>query len=308
MKHAPRAAAQLLLAGRFLVPRAALLALPDGPIPGIDLSTGALVGLSFEPGAGEADELGARIARWNALAPPGCPIVRDLHWHHGRPLVVFEPASLRDGPMRDHTGVVARGEELGGALDAAGLGLLTGPADVALGPEGPYLRRPAIGVADPARPLASALAAHALRLIDRVPDDEPVREPLRSRRVRVGAVRHAPSSRRARVALLVSCGLLSALVVSSVRGTSHGDRVAAAAARPPLAAPAILALPTPVATPVHTRVAAPPPISRGGAARVLLATVEPRARRRIVVAPPAAARVVPRHAEAGWVAGLFVGS
>jgi hypothetical protein len=308
VKHAPRPAARLLLAGRFLVPRAALLALPDGPVSGIDLSTGVLVGLSFEPGAGEVDELESRIARWNALAPPGCPIVRDLHWHLGRPLVVSELASPADAPARDRTGVVARCDELGGALDAAGLGLLAGPADVALGPDGPYLRRPAIGIADPARPLGSILAAHALRLIDRVPADEPVREPPRSPRVRVGAVGLIPASRRARVALLVSCGLLSAFVVSSVRGTSHGDGVAAAAARPPLAAPAALAPPMPVATSAHARVDAPPPISRGGAARVLLVTVERRARRRIVVAAPAAARVVPLHAEAGWVAGLFVGS
>jgi hypothetical protein len=287
------------------VPRAVLLALPNGPVPGIDLSTGSLVGLSFEPGAGEADELASRISRWNGLAPPGSPRVRELHWHLGRPLVVFDSAAQGDGLARDRTAAVARCDSLGDALDAAGLGLIAGPADVAFGPDGPCLRRPAIGVADPARPLATILAGHAMRLIDCVRDDEPVRAPPRARRVRVRAV---PASRRARIALLVSCGLLSAFVVSSVRGSSHGEGVAAAAAPPALAAPAPLAPPTPVAAPAPARVDVPPPTSRGGAARVLHVTVEPRVRRRIVVAPPRAARVAPPHAEAGWVAGLFVGS
>jgi hypothetical protein len=289
------------------VPRAALLALPDGPASGIDLSTGALVGLSFGPGAGEADELESRIARWNELAPPGCPIVRDLHWHLGRPLLVFDPPAPGGALAWDRTEVVARCDELADALAAAGLGVLAGPADVGLGPEGLYLRRPAIEVADLARPLGAILAAHARRLTDRVPVDEPVREPPRPKRVRVGAVRLVPASRRARVALLVSCGLLSAFVVSSVRGTSHGDGVAAAAP-PPLAAPAALALPKPAAAPAHVRVGRPAPTSRGGAARVLLLTVAPHVPGRVVVAPPAPARVVPRQREAGWVAGLFVGS
>jgi hypothetical protein len=309
VKHAPRPAARLLLAGRFLVPRATLLALPDGPVSGIDLATGALVGLSFGPGAGAADELESRIARWNGLAPPGSPIVRDLHWHLGRPLLVSEVPAPGGALARDRTEGMAGCDELADALAAAGLGLLAGPADVGLGPAGPYLRRPAIEVADPARPLGALLVAHVLRLHDRAPLEQPVGEPPRPARVRAGAVRLVPASRRARVALLVSCGLLSAFVASSVRGTSHGDGVAAAAAAPPpLAAPAALALPKPAAATAHVRVDRPVPTSRGGAARVLRLTVAPDVPRRVVVAPPAPARVVPRQREAGWVAGLFVGS
>ena len=289
------------------MPRAALLALPDGPVSGIDLSTGALVGLSFGPGAGEAGELESRIARWNGLAPPGSPIVRDLHWHLGRPLLVFELPAPGGALAWGRTEGMARCDELADALAAAGLGLLAGPADVGLGPTGPYLRRPAIEVADPARPLGVDPGAHVRRLHDRAPVEQPVGEPPRPARVRAGAVRLVPASSRARVALLVSCGLLSAFVVSSVRGTSHGDGVAAAAP-PPLAAPAALALPKPAAATAHVRVDRPVPTSRGGAARVLLLTVAPHVPRRVVVAPPAPARVVPRQPDAGWVAGLFVGS
>jgi hypothetical protein len=308
VKHAPRPAARLLLAGRFLVPRATLLALPDGPVSGIDLSTGALVGLCFGPGAGEAEELESRIARWNVLAPPGSPIVRALHWHLGRPLLVFEAPAPGGALAWDRTEGMAGCDELADALAAAGLGLLAGPADVGLGPTGPHLRRPAIEVADPARPLGAVLAAHVLRLHDRAPVEQPVGEPPRPARVRGGAVRLVPASRRGRVALLVSCGLLSAFIASSVRGTSHGDGVAAAAAAPPLAAPAVLAPPKPAAATAHVRVDRPVPTSRGGAARVLLLTVAPHVPRRVVVAPPAPARIVPRQREPGWVAGLFVGS
>ena len=87
MNPAPRPAARLLLAGRFLASRASLLALPEGPVTGLDLATGDLVGLAFGPGASDPAALVSRIDAWNELALPGCPPVRELRWHLGRPLV-----------------------------------------------------------------------------------------------------------------------------------------------------------------------------------------------------------------------------
>ena len=58
---------------RYLASRASLLALPDGPVTGLDLSSGELVGLSFGPGMSDPAELASRIDTWNRLALPGCP-------------------------------------------------------------------------------------------------------------------------------------------------------------------------------------------------------------------------------------------
>ena len=77
----------MLVAGRFLVPRASMLALPDGPVAALDMSSGAAVSLTRGPPGTEPAELEARIARWNALALDGCPVVADLRWQLGRPLI-----------------------------------------------------------------------------------------------------------------------------------------------------------------------------------------------------------------------------
>ena len=149
MKPAPRPAARVLLAGRFLVPRASLLALPDGPVAGLDLSSGDLVALAFGPAADDRAALTGRIACWNEHARPR---IRDLAWHLGRPLVTFD---LRAADALGPSGDVAAGDlaarcaALGALLDAVGLGLPCGPADLAVGVAGPWLRRPAIWPADP---------------------------------------------------------------------------------------------------------------------------------------------------------------
>jgi hypothetical protein len=46
---APRPAARVLLRGRFVVPRSSLLALPDGPVVGLDLTRGVPVTLELVP-------------------------------------------------------------------------------------------------------------------------------------------------------------------------------------------------------------------------------------------------------------------
>ena len=134
-----------------------MLALPDGPVAALDLSSGASVSLTLGPPGAEPAELEARIARWNALALDGCPVVADLRWQLGRPLISCEP--LRGRPPRpplvlERPLLVARAAALGAALDAADLGLAVGAVDLAVGPLGVCLRRPAVWPADPERPLA----------------------------------------------------------------------------------------------------------------------------------------------------------
>jgi hypothetical protein len=318
VKPAPRPRARLLLAGRFLASRASLLALPSGPVTGLDLSTGDIVGLAFGPGAGDAAVIADRITRWNELAQP---TVRDLHWHRGRPLVSFDPAppgtfapcyELAPGD------VVARAAELGELLDRAGLGLECGPADLALGPDGPYLRRPAIWSPDPARPLACQLAERASRLVERAPAPTAATTHVEPRRARALG-RCVPGTRPSRIALVVASALLSALVASTLVGSSHGGSVAAAA--PPPSPPSALAA-RPAVAPRHVtaRVRAVRPISRGGPARVLLLAPGPVPPPPVAPTPSPTPTPVPvpvpvrterpaREAPTrGWVEGLFVGS
>lgn len=74
------------MCGRFLVPRVALLALPEGPVPGIDLARGASIALSLLPiGADPADRLDAGGGRGAGT-------------HLGRAVVVSEPAIPRPAP------------------------------------------------------------------------------------------------------------------------------------------------------------------------------------------------------------------
>lgn len=309
MNPAPRPAARLLLAGRFLAPRASLLALPDGPVAGLDLATGELVGLAFGPSVSDPAALASRIDAWNQLALPGCPRVRELRWHLGRPLLSFDlrppgrPTDL-DGAL-----AVARCGALGEQLARAGLGLPAGPADLAIGPAGPLLRRPAIWPRDDERPLSGVLAALASRLLERAP--APVLEPVEApaRRLRPALARRLPRSRPGRLILVAACAALAGLVVSSVASSSHGAAVASAA---PLAL-APPSLPAPLAPP-HRHAAERAPVARpgarGGPARLLV-----RASRPVVAAIPAAlparpvaARVAEPTALRGWVEGLFVGS
>jgi hypothetical protein len=311
VKPAPRPASRLLLGGRFLVPRAALLALPDGPVAGLDLASGELVGLAFGPAADDAEALAARVERWNGLDLPACPVIRDLRWHLGRPLVAFAlpPYAPGSAPFDGASGQdVARSAALGDVLAAAGLGLPAGPADLALGPGGPFLRRPAIWPHHPARPLPDALAKRASRLIGRVPvpDGPPVS--TEQRRTRARLARRLPSSRRTRLALVTACGLFSAILVSGL--SRPADERSLARAEPPRAAPAALAA---AARARPRRVALHPRAlrssSRGGPARVLvLARPAAPAPRRDVPAPSSTAPHVLVTPTRGWVDGLFVGS
>ena len=69
----------MLLAGRFAVARSALLARPDGPVNGVDLSRGAPVVLELGP---------APVGR--ARREPG-PGVREVRRHRGGWVVASEP-------------------------------------------------------------------------------------------------------------------------------------------------------------------------------------------------------------------------
>ena len=103
-------------------------------------------------------ELEARIARWNALELDGCPVVADLRWHLGRPLLSCEPCAACLRARRSCWSgrcSSARAAALGAALDAADLGLPPGAVDLAIGPTG-RLPAPSGGVAR--RPGASACA------------------------------------------------------------------------------------------------------------------------------------------------------
>jgi hypothetical protein len=293
----------VLLAGRFLVPRASLLALPEGPVVALDLSSGESVSLAYGP-VGDGAELARRIERWNALAQAGCPAVRELRWQLGRPLLSSElvwDLPLRPPQAFERELLVAQAVALGAALDAADLGLAEGPADLAVGPAGICLRRPAVWAPDPTLPLARTLAAAASRLLDLRPEPAPARAPTRAWRVRLPAT----GSRRARVALVATVAAVAAVISSSLVGGSHGDVAAhAAAVRLPAAARQVADLPAVPGRPrVHPTVARP--TSRGGPARVLVVArrAQPPAP---AYAPRRAARAVPTPSR-GWVAGLFVG-
>jgi hypothetical protein len=310
VKPAPRPAARQLLAGRFLVARASLLALPDGPVTGLDVATGDLVALAFGPG-GDLGDLAERVERWNGRRPAGCPAVRGLHRHLGRTLTAYDllpcaPLAARTAAERSL--MVERAAALGEALSGAGLGLAAGPADLALGHDGPLLRRPAIWPLDPERPLSKMLAEQATRSLDRIPERDAVpavRQPGRMRRTLARAV---PCSRRARVALVVALGVLSAVIVSALSGPTHAAPSALARAPQPAAAAA-----APLAA-AHPRLAVgrsrrPQPSSRGGPARELLAAPLPTPPPRTAVHAPL--RTPPVRVAAptrGWVDGLFVGS
>ena len=68
------------------MPRVALLALPEGPVPGIDLARGASIALSLLPvGADPADRLDAAGGRGAGM-------------HLGRAVIVSEPAIPRREP------------------------------------------------------------------------------------------------------------------------------------------------------------------------------------------------------------------
>jgi hypothetical protein len=276
-------------------------------VAGLDLSNGELVALAFGPAAEDPAALAARIACWNEHARP---VIRDLGWHLGRPLVTFDLRSAdalgRPGDVADGD-LAARCAALGALLDAAGLGLACGPADLVLGADGPWLRRPAIWPADPARPLEQRLHALGSQLAARTPAPDVIESTVAHGRA-AAALARVRVSRRARVVLAVACCLLSALIVSGLTGSSHGDGVARAA--PPRVMPKVLeAVPAQAPRPVVLHPQKPAPSSRGGPARLLF--VAPT-----VVRPPPpvaaiAARAPPPVAEPprrGWVAGLFAGS
>ncbi len=263
-----------------------MLALPDGPVAGLDLSSGASVSLALGPPGVDRADLEARIARWNALELDGCPVVSDLRWHLGRPLICCK--SLHGLPPRpplvlERPLLVARAAALGAALDAADLGLAVGAVDLAVGPRGVCLRRPAVWPADPERPLARTLADAAARLLAQraEADSEPAPAPRRGTRM---ATRFRDrGSRRGRVALALGVVVLAAVVSSSLLGSSRGATSARAADAPRTIARQRVA--TVSATPPRSRVRQTHarPTSRGGPARVLLAVPRPRPR----ATPPA---------------------
>ena len=314
MARTPRPAARVLLAGRFVVSRAALVALPSGPVPGVDLARGELVCLGFGPSGDDHGRLLERIDRWNAHAPAGSPVVRELAWHRGRPLLAYELPSCEAPADARSLGPSCRVEAFAADLAAAGLGLPVGPADVAIGVEGPALRRPAVWPADPARPLAVALAPHVARLLERLPGSR--QEMLEARRVRALPRRltgRLGPSRRLRFAGVIACGAVAVIAVSGT--TSGGGSPARPSAFPARAVAPLHAVTAP-ARPTPHRSSAPAalvrPMARGGPARVLAL---PRVRHpapaitpAIPWRPRATMRAARPAAHPGWVEGLFVGS
>jgi len=78
MQAVPRPSARKLLCGRLLVPRVSLLALPTGPVVGVDLAHGGAVVVELPPPSAAGDD---------QLDRPG---VREVWTHLGRTVVVSE--------------------------------------------------------------------------------------------------------------------------------------------------------------------------------------------------------------------------
>jgi hypothetical protein len=309
MRATPRPAARVLLAGRFVVPRSALVALPDGPVLALDLTCGALVSLAFGPSSVDPGELAARIGRWNALERAGCPMVRELHWHLNRPLLASGAGATVDARAvmgaEAAAAMLVQAAAIGAALDREGLGLPSGSSGLALGAAGPWLRRPAIWEGDPGRPLARRLADDLSALLGATRTPEPEAVAPRRSRVRAVALPRVLDARRARVGLVAAATLGSAFVVSGLVGGAGAARAPDTA---PLAAPLVSArvvLPAlQRATPVVSRSRARP-AARGGAARVLVVAAPPVVR---VAAPTTRVASHDRPPRPrGWVEGLFVG-
>jgi hypothetical protein len=297
-----------VLAGRFVVARTSLVALPAGPVGGLDLTCGEPISLAFGPATSDAAVLVSRIERWNALSLAGCQPIRGLHWHRGRPLLAWSPTVLspHEAPGSATSLPLDQLATIGEALDDAGLGLPAGAGAIAFGGvAGAYLRLPAVWPAEPARPLARRLPADAaLLLAGRLAlPAEPPPARLRVARARARAAPSALRSRRARIALVASAGLCSAVVASIAVGGTHATPTANGA--PVVTVPAVSARVVSPA-PASTRQAPQPrPIARGGAARILLEAPRTAHRTVVVVARPAPH---PRAARSGgWVEGLFVG-
>jgi hypothetical protein len=83
MNAAPRPAARVLLSSRYLVPRVSLLALPEGPVVGLDLTRGVPVTLELVPARdGRARSVTATdltIERPAAVVPDPPPAARMPH-------------------------------------------------------------------------------------------------------------------------------------------------------------------------------------------------------------------------------------
>ena len=210
MKPAPRPRARVLLAGRFLVPRASLLALPDGPVAGLDLSSGELVALAFGPSADDARRArrahrALERARAAAAHPRARTGISGARWCRS---ICVPPMGRALGRARRRR---ARGRcaALGAMLDAGGArASAAGPPISPLGVAGPCLRRPAIWPCDDPtrrsrRRLRDARGSAARRAC-------PVAAPSRSGPP-AGASRTrarrtlAPATPRARVVLVLAC-------------------------------------------------------------------------------------------------------
>jgi len=307
----------VLLAGRFIVSRAALLARPLGPVPGLDLSCGEPVSIELRPaGDHDHDGLVRRCERWNALALGG-PAVRDVRQHLGRSVVcshLHVPAPEGDPGAVQRDELIAQCAAFGAALDRAGLGIAPGPPELALGPAGPLLNRAPIWPADPARSLEQVLAHAGVSLLGPLPErahDEPA-PPGPRRRRRVGSLRGELASRRVRVTCAVAAAAACALIGSSLLAGSHDVSAGVARASvPPLlpAKPRVAPLVPATAPQVVVR-----PHARGGAARILFVPspkhepvttlARPATRQRASSRAPRRDRVRPP----GWVGDLFVGS
>jgi hypothetical protein len=177
----PRPPRSCLLAGRFLVSRAALLARPTGPLAAVDVATAAPARLvKVAPGV-DRDALRDAVVRWNGLARAAAPPVLELADHDGAPVLVLTAragAPLRCADGAERVAFQRAAAALGAALDAVGLGLLAGrEPELAVVAGELTLAVPAVGPADGSRPLADELPA----AVPEAPGTARVAPPARSR-------------------------------------------------------------------------------------------------------------------------------
>jgi hypothetical protein len=125
----PRPPARRLLCGRFLVPRVALLALPAGPVLGVDLGTGEAISLELLPAGTDlgdrrsatgACEAGTHLGRTVVVSPP--VIALPLPARVPRPRRVPAVAGLqREFGSRRGRVTLAAGALVAGALVCSSL-------------------------------------------------------------------------------------------------------------------------------------------------------------------------------------------
>jgi hypothetical protein len=186
----PRPPARRLLCGHFLVPRVALLALPAGPVLGVDLASGLPVSLELLPAGADLRD---------RLATAGA---REVGTHVGRTVVVSAAVIERPAPARLRQ---ARRAPVAAALQRE-LGSRRGRVTLAAGA--------LVAAALICSSLLAGTTPHAQAAPSRLSVPAPIR-PVHVPQVRVvPAVAHvSPASRGGAARVLVSAPPVRAVVV-----------------------------------------------------------------------------------------------